>query len=183
MPRLVLPPTLDAARIAWIDRDRAWAERVHRCVVRDRPVKVLEWASRLGDGTLWYTIIGLLAIFGGPRGWLCAVQMLAAGFACLVVYKGVKRCTSRPRPYECCPGICARTHALDRFSFPSGHTLHAVSFTLMVTLHYPLFGAVLWVFTALVAFSRIALGMHYPSDVLAGAVIGATVTGMVSYLM
>lgn len=183
MGRLVLPPTVDAARLAWIDRDRLWAERVHHCVERDRLVRALGWISRLGDGMLWYSIIGMLAIFGGPRGWLCAAQMATSGFVCLVVYKALKHATCRPRPYECCPGIRARTRALDRFSFPSGHTLHAVSFTLMVTLHYPLFGGMLWVFTTLVAFSRIALGMHYPSDVIAGAAIGATTAAFVSYLM
>lgn len=183
MRRPVLPPTFVAARTAWSDLDREWAERVHHCIERRVAIALLEWVSRLGDGMLWYLIIGLLALIGGPRGRLCAVQMVTAGFVCLVTYKALKRWASRPRPFECCPGIQARSYVLDRFSFPSGHTLHAVGFTLMLTFHYPLFGAVLWVFTALVAFSRVVLGLHYPSDVLAGALVGATVSSLVSYLM
>jgi undecaprenyl-diphosphatase len=61
---------------------------------------------------------------------------------------------------------------IDEFSFPSGHTLHAVGFALVVTHHYPDAGAVLWPFCASVAMSRVVLGLHYPSDVLAAIGLG-----------
>jgi undecaprenyl-diphosphatase len=62
---------------------------------------------------------------------------------------------------------------LDRYSFPSGHTLHAVSFTMVLCGYFPVMIWVLLPFTLLVALSRMILGLHYPSDVLAGAFIGA----------
>jgi undecaprenyl-diphosphatase len=74
-------------------------------------------------------------------------------------------------------GIRAGTPPLDRYSFPSGHTLHAVSFTAIATAHFPELGWVLVPFTVLVAASRVVLGLHYPSDVLAGAAIGAALAG------
>ncbi|MEK7737966.1 MAG: phosphatase PAP2 family protein, partial [Pseudomonadota bacterium] len=66
-----------------------------------------------------------------------------------------------------------------RFSFPSGHTLHAVSFTLVASAAYPVLAPSLWLYTALVALSRPVLGLHYPSDVLAGAAIGALLAQLV----
>jgi undecaprenyl-diphosphatase len=69
-------------------------------------------------------------------------------------------------------GILAGTPPLDRCSFPSGHTLHAVCFTSLATAHFPELGWVLVPFALLVAASRVVLGLHYPTDVLAGAAIG-----------
>jgi undecaprenyl-diphosphatase len=93
-----------------------------------------------------------------------------AGVAC---YKLLKVGTSRPRPYAVSPRIRLGTAPLDQFSFPSGHTLHAVAFSLMASSQYPELGWLLVPFTLLVAASRVVLGLHYPSDVLAGAALGA----------
>jgi undecaprenyl-diphosphatase len=71
--------------------------------------------------------------------------------------------------------IAAGTQPLDQFSFPSGHTLHAVAFTLVACSYYPTLAVLLVPFTLLVAASRLVLGLHYPSDVLAGAVLGALI--------
>jgi undecaprenyl-diphosphatase len=63
--------------------------------------------------------------------------------------------------------------ALDQFSFPSGHTMHAVSFSIVALAYFP---ALFWLvvpFATLVALSRPILGLHYPSDVIAGAALGA----------
>ena len=65
---------------------------------------------------------------------------------------------------------------LDRFSFPSGHTLHAVAFSLVACAYYPGLGASLAVHVA-DRLSRVALGLHYPSDVIAGGALGAIIAG------
>ena len=62
---------------------------------------------------------------------------------------------------------------LDRYSFPSGHTLHAVCFTWQAVAHFPALAWVLVPMAALIAASRVVLGLHYPSDVIAGAGVGA----------
>ena len=83
----------------------------------------------------------------------------------------------RERPYIAHAGIELGLAPLDRYSFPSGHTLHAVCFTLLAVAHVPELAPLLVPFTLLVGASRIVLGLHYPSDVVAGAVIGAIVAG------
>jgi undecaprenyl-diphosphatase len=70
--------------------------------------------------------------------------------------------------------VCAGK-ALDRFSFPSGHTLHAVSFTLIICTALPVLALILVPLALLIALSRVVLGLHYPSDVLAGGVLGAVI--------
>jgi undecaprenyl-diphosphatase len=71
---------------------------------------------------------------------------------------------------------------LDKFSFPSGHTLHAVVFSTVVLSYYPALSIVVLPFTVMVGLSRVVLGLHYPSDVLAGALIGAAIA-TVSFLL
>ena len=68
--------------------------------------------------------------------------------------------------------MVARVPALDEFSFPSGHTLHAVSFSLIAIAYYSWMLWPLLLFTVLVAMSRVILGLHYPSDVLVATGLG-----------
>ena len=100
--------------------------------------------------------------------------MATSAAAGLPLYKLLKRGTARPRPCMTAgSGLRALVPALDTHSFPSGHTLHAVAFTLVLVPHYPPLAWALVPFTLLVALSRVVLGLHYPSDVLAGAALGA----------
>ena len=71
------------------------------------------------------------------------------------------------------PGINLAMPPLDRYSFPSGHTLHAVSFAWQAIAHFPALSWILVPAASLIALSRVVLGLHYPTDVLAGAAIGA----------
>jgi undecaprenyl-diphosphatase len=128
--------------------------------------------SRLGDGVFWYTLMAVLALFGGRDGIAAAAHMAVTGLAALLLYRLLKRWTRRPRPYRSCPGVIAHVPPLDEFSFPSGHTLQAVSFTIVALAWYPPMASLLLGFTALVAASRVILGLHYPSDVLAAIAIG-----------
>jgi undecaprenyl-diphosphatase len=101
-----------------------------------------------------------------------ALQMAVGGLISFALYKQLKQKLVRERPYISHAGIELGTAPLDRYSFPSGHTLHAVCFTTVACNHVPELGPVLLPFTALVAASRVILGLHYPTDVAAGAVLG-----------
>ena len=126
--------------------------------------------SRLGDGVFWYALMLLMPLVYGD--WLLALTMAMTGAASTALYRWIKTQTRRPRPCEAYDMPYLTVAPLDRFSFPSGHTLHAVGFTLLAIHAHPELAWFLIPFTVLVALSRLVLGLHYPSDVLTGAAIG-----------
>jgi len=103
--------------------------------------------------------------------------MAATGGVALLLYRRLKRWTRRPRPFAADGRIQAWVAPLDEFSFPSGHTLHAVAFTIVALAYYPWLAVLLVPFAASVAVSRVVLGLHYPSDVLAATGIGSLLAG------
>lgn len=145
---------------------------LHRAARRRWVARLLTGVSRLSDGVLWYVVMFALPWLDGARGTACALRMLGLGTVNLAIYKILKRHFARPRPYDACEGIQACTPSLDEYSFPSGHTLHAVGFGVLLCAYYPPLAMVVWPFAVLVALSRVVLGLHYPSDVVAGALIG-----------
>ena len=137
------------------------------------PRRVFRIASRLGDGIVWYLLIVLLPVLYGAPALKPAIVMAFTGVLGVALYTLLKRLFVRERPFITHAAIDLRGAPLDRYSFPSGHTLHAVSFAWQATAHFPELGWVLVPLAALIAASRVVLGLHYPSDVLAGAAIGA----------
>src|SRR5512135_2275252 len=132
-------------------------------------------ASRLGDGIFWYALMLALLLEHGMDAVPAVLHMIIVGLLGTAIYKYIKGKTLRPRPFNVYPAIKCVGKTLDQFSFPSGHTMHAVAFSIVAVSYYP---ALLWLvspFAVLVALSRPILGLHYPSDVLAGAALGAVI--------
>ena len=134
--------------------------------------------SRLGDGLFWYSLMLLILLFEGSEGLLPVLHMALAGLSGTLLYKWLKGKTLRPRPFEVHQDIFMTGKPLDKFSFPSGHTLHAVVFGLVAINYYPALSFIIMPFVSMVALSRVVLGLHYPSDVLAGAFIGSLIAAL-----
>jgi len=170
----------------FFDRIDQWEFSICRSINRATRYPLMKsyfrTVSRLGDGWIWYAIILLLPVFQGPSGWALAATMTIAGLACTLMYKGLKRKLVRERPFISFPAISCAIPPLDRYSFPSGHTLHAVCFTTLLFTFMPTLGLLVLPFTLSVMASRVILGLHYPSDVAAGAVIGL-IGGLLASLM
>jgi undecaprenyl-diphosphatase len=130
-------------------------------------------ATRMGDGWLWYSLGTLLLAFGGSRGYLACGAAGAAAIFGIVVFKVLKKLSHRPRPCQFQPHCWARVLPPDQFSFPSGHTMTAFSIALVMSYFYPGLEGPLYFLAISIGVSRIVLGMHFLSDVLAGAVIGS----------
>ena len=153
-------------------RDMGWCLRANRWCERHILRTYFSVVSRLGDGVFWYSLMAVMVVMDGVQGMIAAAHMAATGLVALLMYKTLKRWTRRPRPFAHDGRIRAWVAPLDEFSFPSGHTLHATVFTLIALAYYPMLAILLVPFALSVALSRVFLGLHYPSDVLAAFGIG-----------
>ncbi len=142
------------------------------------PRRVFQIASRLGDGVIWYVLILSLPFLYGTTAVRPAIVMALTGILGVALYKVLKRIFVRERPFITHSAIAVAGAPLDRYSFPSGHTLHAVSFAWQLTAHFPELGWVVVPLACLIAGSRVVLGLHYPTDVIAGAVVGALLAAL-----
>ena len=159
-------------------REVAFCQSINRAV-RFRPaLGYFRLVSRLGDGWFWYALILSIPFVYPASGPGLALLMALTGLTCTVSYKLLKRWLIRERPFISFPAINCGTPPLDRYSFPSGHTLHAACFQVMLTVAEPALALIVLPFTLSVAASRVVLGLHYPSDVAAGALIG----GLMGYV-
>jgi len=125
--------------------------------------------SWLGDGKFWYALMLALPFIHGR--WQASIQMVLTGALSVLIYKLIKERAVRERPFITHSAISCAAAPLDRYSFPSGHTMHAVCFTWLACGYYPEWAPLLVGFTLLVALSRVILGLHYPTDVAAGALL------------
>lgn len=161
-----------------VRHESSWCLHANRACARQRVRTYFAAVSRLGDGLFWYALMAALVLFDGIDGLAASAHLATTGAIALLLYKGLKRWTRRPRPFASDVRIRAWVAPLDEFSFPSGHTLHAVAFTIVAVAHYPALAWLLLPFTASVAVSRVVLGLHFPSDVLAATAIGGILAGV-----
>ena len=154
-------------------RDQSLMRRINRWHA-PRWIRVwMLYATRGGDGWLWYAMGLVILLFGGNQRFLAiGAGGLAAGSG-VAIFLRLKKATGRKRPSAFEPHCWATLLPPDQFSFPSGHTITAFSVAVSLSCFY-LELAIGLLFCALsVAVSRILLGMHFLSDVLAGAAIGS----------
>lgn len=130
-------------------------------------------ATRGGDGWLWYTMGLALLLFGGMHGVHAVLTAAAAAGTGVGLFIGLKRTFRRRRPMVFESHCWATLLPPDQFSFPSGHSITAFSVAVSLSHYYPSLMAGLMFCALSIAISRIVLGMHFLSDVVAGSLLGA----------
>jgi undecaprenyl-diphosphatase len=162
--------------------DRAVYEAIARTPTPslDDPLRRLSNAAN--DSRLWLAIAALLAIFGGKRGRRAAVEgVVAIGVTSATVNLAAKSVATRPRPERADPATFAARHIEmpASSSFPSGHAASAFAFAHAVGRHVPTLAIPIGLLAGCVAYSRVHLGVHYPSDVAIGGIVGSGIASMV----
>jgi undecaprenyl-diphosphatase len=165
-----------------LGRIQAGDDRVMRRLNRWYPPRWVRqwmfWAARAGDGWLWSGLGVLILLFGGANRFTVVIAGLVAAAVAQITFRILKRVTHRERPCATEVNCWASLVPPDRFSFPSGHTMSAFAVTIPVGLSYPALMPGLLFCALSVAASRVVLGLHFLSDVIAGMAIG----GLIGYV-
>lgn len=133
---------------------------------------IMIFVSFLGNGGLfWIALSVLLVCFKKTR--RCGILMMAAMALCFVGGNLLlKNMIARPRPFMVDPTVILKVPMPGEYSFPSGHTMNGFSAAAVIFLHNKKAGAAALCFAALIAFSRMYLFVHFPTDILGGLLIG-----------
>ena len=129
----------------------------------------------LGEAGLIWMILALLCIvFGKKSGWrVTGTAMLCAMLLGLLIGEvAIKNLVCRPRPFQSFPDFSLLIPPPSGYSFPSGHSCSSFAAATVLFHKDKRWGSAALALAALILFSRVFLFVHYPTDVLAGALLG-----------
>lgn len=154
----------------------------------DRPkaseiARLSRYVSHLGDGGFYLATGMVLALFEPVYGLTFLLVGLAAFAIELPLYLLLKNTIKRDRPCDAIEKFEAFIVPSDKFSFPSGHAAAAFLFVTLLVHFYPAYLLAGYCFAVLVGLSRVLLGVHYPSDIMAGALLGWSCAQLVLVLL
>lgn len=136
--------------------------------------------THVGGARFTISSILLLIIFSGGQLRQTAVSSAAALALSHLPVHFIKKLYPRKRPYINLENTFFPANPLEDHSFPSGHTTAIFSLVLPFVLLMPALSAVMIPLAVLVGISRVYLGLHYPTDIFVGALLG-TAAGILSY--
>ncbi len=155
--------------------DHAAYRWVNRLPVGPTSTGLARLVSRTMDhGELWVVVALLVAVFGPLHDWVAMLVLIAVlWLAELTVNFPIKSVFRRTRPYHALEGVDVRVARVPLdWSFPSGHSATAFAGALLLSVVLPVLAPLFFGYAALVAVSRVYLGVHYPVDVVLGAAVG-----------
>ena len=129
------------------------------------------YLSKTGDGQLYVAIIGILYSLEGLES-LCLKAVLLAFLIERPIYFALKNSLKRHRPETALTNFRSIITPSDQFSFPSGHTSAAFMMATLLGFYFPPLIIPLYCWATAVGCSRVVLGVHFPSDILVGALLG-----------
>ncbi|ROS01261.1 undecaprenyl-diphosphatase [Sinobacterium caligoides] len=151
--------------LLWFERSRIYP--VFMSLVR--------MVSRSGDGYMQMLFPLLAAAFSSAVGGHFFAIYISAFAIERLLYLLLKNTLRRQRPSAVVPHIEALVKAFDKFSLPSGHTMAAFLLAAFAVIVFGKAAAIVYVWAVLVGVSRVILGVHYPSDIILGAILGSAI--------
>lgn len=142
---------------------------------------VMQFITRLGDSGMIWVLASIIMLFFPKTRRIGVLSLIALLLSLLIVNFTLKNLFARNRPYDLLEGLQVLIHKPSDYSFPSGHT--SSSFCAAITMYLSLpkkYGIVILILASLIAFSRLYLGVHYPTDIIGGVCIGIIVGNMVT---
>jgi len=130
--------------------------------------------TSLNNWLITYVILlGLTWKYGGKRGKIAVVfTLIMIIITDQTGYRILKEYFARPRPCDFLTDVITPLGCTGTYSFPSNHALNNFAVATYFSFLFPKFRVVLFVIASLIAISRVYLGLHYPSDIIGGAIIG-----------
>lgn len=134
--------------------------------------KIMVGVTTLGDGGIFWIVTAIMMLlFKKTR--KCGATVLLTMAICYVVGNiGIKNLIQRPRPCSLDPAVQLLIAIPKEYSFPSGHTLHSFAAATSIFLQYRKPGITALVLASVIAFSRMYLFVHFPTDILGGMILG-----------